>query len=81
MAIYTKRLIRSKTIDLPSLFLSFSQIILIRLSPKMRRFTYSGIRRRGCEGTSCYYELGKYSVAASILNSVGYCTILKCIPW
>ena len=70
---------RPKTLGMPYHLLYFTWIILLQLSPEMQRFTYYGIRRDDCEGTLCSSPLGKYSVSASSLISVGFCTILEWI--
>ena len=72
---------RPKTLGVPFIFLYFSWIIFPRLSPKMRRFEYSGIRQETCEGKSCSSPLGESSVAASRLMLVGGFTLLECLTW
>ena len=64
---------------MPFPFLYFSWIILLRLNPEMRRFAYSRIRREDCEGTSYTSTIGEARVSASMLTSVGFCTLLEWI--
>ena len=45
------RVMKPKTLGMKSLFLYLSCIILLRLSPEMRRLAYSGIRWEDYEGT------------------------------
>ena len=45
MSAYAKKEMRPKNIGIPYLLLSLSYIVILCLSPEMRRFVYSGIRR------------------------------------
>ena len=58
MYIDVKMEMRTNTLGIPFPFLDLFWIILPRLSPEMRRFEYSGIRREYCEGTACSSLLG-----------------------
>ena len=64
---------------MPYTFLSSSLISLLGLTPEMRKFAYSGIRREDCEGTLFYSPLVESRVAASRLTSVRFCALLDCL--
>ena len=76
MATYAKRAMRPNNFGIPFSLFYLSWIIFLRVNPEVRRFTYSGIRRKDCEGTLCYYPLDEARVAASRLTSVGFCLLL-----
>ena len=67
----------SKIFGLYYVFLYFYWVILLRLSPEMWIFTYSGIMWDYCEGISCSSLLGEASIAESRLTLVGSFTLLK----
>ena len=81
MATDAKRAMRPKTLVIPPLLLSLSQILLLRLSPEICRLPHSGIRREDCEGTSYYSTIFETSIAVSKLTSVGFFTLLEWITW
>ena len=56
-------------------------IILLRLNPKVHRFTYCGMRLEECEGTLCSYPLGGAIIADSRLTPVGFFTLLRWLTW
>ena len=51
MGTYLKSAMRPKTLGIPTIYLYFSRINLLHLSPEIGRLTYSGIRQENCEVT------------------------------
>ena len=74
MATCVKRAMSPNTLGMKYPLFSLSLSLLCQLSPEIRRLTYYGIRREGCEGMSC-------SSSSYSLISVGFCTLLEWIIW
>ena len=79
MATDKKRETKKNTLGITFPLLYFYWILLLRHNPKMRRFSYYGIRLYDCEGMSCSSPLGEASVAAYSLISIWLCTLLYCL--